>query len=96
VPLASPDSWDQRSRDTEADKGAPIVFGVVVARSRTGGLWNLPHDPRTAANDMIDAIRKDQSRAIRGRSIVIVFIAILDPFPNVPVHIVQAERIGGK
>jgi len=45
---------------------------------------------------MIDAIRKDQSRAIRERSIVIVFIAILDPFPNVAVHIVQAERIGGK
>jgi hypothetical protein len=29
--LTSRDSSDQRSRDTEADKGAPIVFGVVVA-----------------------------------------------------------------
>ena len=86
----------ERPGNTEPDKGAPIVFGVVVAGSRTGALWNLPHDPRTTANDMINAIAKNQSRTVRRRSIVIVLIAILDPFPNVAMHVVQAERIGRK
>src|SRR5215831_13118065 len=45
---------------------------------------------------MIDAIASYQSRAVRRRFIVIALIAILDPFPNVATHVVQAERIGKK
>src|SRR5262245_14226773 len=89
--------WDsrcKRPRDAEADIGAQLVFGVVVAGGRTGALWKPPHDPGTATNDMVDAIASIQSRAVRRRFIVIALIAILDPFPNVAIHVVQAERIG--
>src|SRR5262245_50061073 len=45
---------------------------------------------------MVSAIGAKPSRAVRRRSIVVALIAVFDPFPNVAMHVVQAERIGSK
>src|SRR5262249_61341308 len=45
---------------------------------------------------MVDAIASNQRRAVRTRSIVIALIAVLDPFPNIAIHVMQTERIGRK
>ena len=70
-----------------------------TAGGRTAAPWNLPRYPGATANDMVDmvsAIGAEPSRAVRRRSIVVALIAVFDPFPNVAMHVVQAERIGGK
>src|SRR5262249_57726805 len=54
------------------------------------------HAPGAAANDTVRAIASNQSGAVRWRSIVMAMIAIFDPFPNVAIHVVQAERVGRK
>src|SRR5262249_60344422 len=56
----------------------------------------LPRYDRGTRNDMVGAIGANPSRAVRWRSIVIALIAVFDPFPNVAMHVVQAERIGSK
>ena len=67
-----------------------------TAAGRTAGPWNLPRYPRATANDMVSAIGANPSRAVRRRSIVVALITVFDPFPNVAMHVVQAERIGSK
>src|SRR6266540_1705359 len=67
-----------------------------TATGRTAGLRNLPSYPGSATDDVVSAAGANPSRAVRRRSIVIALIAILDPFPNVAIHVVQAERIGRK
>src|SRR6266511_720004 len=67
-----------------------------TATGRTAGLRNLPSYPGSATDDVVSAAGANPSRAVRRRSIVIALIAILDPFPNVAMHVVQAERIGSK
>src|SRR5258708_1603752 len=70
--------------------------GSLGGEARRAVRGPLPHAPGTAANDMVDAIARHQNRAVGRRSIVIVLIAILDPLPNIAIHVMQTERIGRK
>ena len=53
-------------------------------------------EPGTAANDTAATVTSPPRRAVRGCTLVAVVEAILHPFPDVAVHVVEAERIGGE
>ena len=51
-------------------------------------------EPGTAAEHPVSASTICPRRTIRGRPAVALVVAILDPFPDIAVHVVEAERIG--
>src|SRR5262245_7996141 len=52
--------------------------------------------PATATGDTATAIAGCPYRAIRRRPVVVAMPTILDPFPDIAVHVVETERIGGE
>src|SRR5215471_7764995 len=92
---ASAPSRVKRPRDTEAEIGAMIVGGEPEADSRAEAHWIA--DPGTAANDTVVAIAlRCPGRAVVGCPFVVGVQTILDPLPDVALHIVEAELVGGK
>src|SRR5215471_5187348 len=82
-------------RDTEADIDAMIVGGEPEAEGRAEAHWIA--GPGTAANDTVAAIALCYpGRAVVGCVFVIGVQTILDPLPDVAVHIVEAELVGRK
>jgi hypothetical protein len=47
----------------------------------------------TAADDPAIAITCRPSRAVGGGPVILFVIAILDPFPDIAVHVIEAEAI---
>src|SRR5262245_9427007 len=71
-----------------------IVGGEPEAQRRA-----QPHriaDKRTAANEPVVAVASDPGRAVVRCAVVIGMQTILDPLPDVAVHVVEAERVGRK
>src|SRR5215475_4211712 len=86
------DSTGKRSPDTEAEM---VVRVVARVRAAVGGA-EVPRFvvPGTAAHDTLSAVATCRPcRAVRRRSVVVVVPAILDPLPDIAVHVVQAECI---
>jgi len=89
------DSGGKRPRDAEAEIAVPKVMGVPDAASSAEVLRRVV--PGTAATDMLTTVTTcHPCRAILGCPIVIAMSAILDPFPNIAVHVMQAECVGGE
>src|SRR5215510_16388789 len=84
----------QHSGDTEADVAAARVRLAPVALGRAH-LDSTVEPGTTAQNTMTGG---DIGRCLTiGRSVrVCVFVTILNPLPEIAVHIVQPEGVGGK
>src|SRR5262249_42691014 len=72
-----------------------IIGGVPEAQGRAQAHWIAR--PGTAANDTVVAIASCYpSCAVLGCPFVVGVQTIFDPFPDVAVHVVEAERVGCK
>ena len=85
-------SRTKRPPDPEAQAHVPIAGGGPVAAGRAEDPRIV--EPGTAADDAATANLSRPRRTISGCSVVIVVIAVLDPLPDVAMHVVEAERIG--
>src|SRR5262245_9174093 len=91
----SSDSGDKRPRDAETGIVVPEVNGVSNAACRAQLLWRVV--PGAAAVDTPSTILTCRPRrAILRSAVVVVMTAILNPFPNIAVHVVHAKSIGGE
>ena len=82
----------KRSREPEAAVVVPVEGGVEAAEGRAEGPWIAA--PGTAAKDTAIAIITSSSRrAVVWRSDIVVLVAILNPLPDIAVHIVHAEGV---
>src|ERR1700680_1657422 len=86
------DSRTKRPPDPETKVETPGAGGVRVAHGRSEVRRNV--EPGTAADEMATAITRFPRRAIRGRPVVVSVIAVLDPLPDIAVHVIEAERRG--
>src|SRR5262249_3169522 len=78
--------------DPEADKGG--ATGWIVRRARGRAEETRSVAPRTATNDTFSARAAFRCRSVRRRPSVSTLVAILRPFPNIPMHLVQIPRFG--
>ena len=86
------DSRGKRPPETEPNDVVPVVGGVPEAEGRA-------EEPRievpgTAANDTVTTAAGCPSRAIRGRSKVVIVPTVLCPFPHIAMNLVEPPRIG--
>ena len=86
------DSRGKRPPETEPNDVVPAVGGVPEAEGRA-------EEPRievpgTAANDTVTTAAGCPSRAIRGRSKVVIVPTVLCPFPHIAMNLVEPPRIG--
>ena len=86
--VSSKDSRGERPLNPEAQKVTPAVEGIPEAPSGPEVQWTA--DPGTAANDTLQvllwdavAISGDPCRAVGGRPVVVIMLAILHPLPHV-------------
>jgi hypothetical protein len=69
----------------------PVGRGVPGAAGRTEVL--RIEVPGTAADDALIATTSCFRRTIRGRPVVVILIAVLNPFPDIANHVVKTECI---
>src|SRR5579872_2361357 len=82
----------KRSRKTETQVVVPTVDRAPAAVRRTRDGWNVA--PTAATRDPERAVAGKPRAAVRGCAIVVFIPAILDPFPGIADHVVQAEQVG--
>src|SRR5262249_4965067 len=80
--------------DTEAQGVVPVKDRVPVAEGRADLL--RPVGPGAAAVAAGAAISTNPRRTIRGCSVVIGVITVLDPLQDVASHVIETEPIGGE
>src|SRR5262249_53006487 len=79
------------ARDPEADIIGAIACIVRRSRGRTEQTRFVA--PRAATNDPLGARAASHSRAVGRRPGVAILVAILGPFPDVAVHLVQIPGV---
>src|SRR5262245_29264487 len=89
-------SRGKRPADPEAQVAVPAAGGAPGAEGRAEELWTVA--PGTAANDPDVAVASCCPRRAVGGWIsrIAIVPAVLHPFPDIAVHVVQAECIGGE
>src|SRR5262245_6677155 len=83
---------EKRTADPEAEVVDPVGGGVPEALGGAEVLWIAA--PRSAADDTGVATASRPSCTIQWRPLIVVVIAVLDPLPNITVHIENAESVG--
>src|SRR5262249_54615318 len=74
-------SGGKRPTQPKAQMIVPAFGGAVATVGRAEVLWNVAKG--TAADDTATAIILPPRRAVRGRAVIVILIAVLDPLPDI-------------
>src|SRR5262245_47247693 len=80
------------SHDTEAD--APIASARLVPATRRGAKLGNIAVPGSAADDTARAVTVGPGFPVSGRLVIGLVPAILNPFPDIAMHVEQPELVG--
>src|SRR5262249_57288544 len=87
----------EAGRAVTVDAAAPVAVRRAEKRRLVGIAAAADHVPITVVTELAGfSFFTFPRRAVHGCSLVVDMKAILDPFPDVAVHVVEAKRVGSK